>query len=852
MKYLSYDLSTLPRHLFVAAPLFLTAATWLSACSGGSSGNESSHTLLENSTPTDAESTHVNGPSGTDNTTDSLLESGVQSALNAERWSDPLTWNGDKPLQGAMVTIPSGKHIILDEDVDISSLLVYGTLECGEQDLALNAESIMVHGEFVCGSREEPFTHQFDITLTGQQVDESMMDMPAGMHSHSSMNMGNKVLAAMGGGRISLHGEPRSNWVMLDATTLPGATTLQISTPTDWRAGDRIVITSTSDDMDEAEVRTITSIDNLEITLDAPLEYRHFGEQQVFSNDEQTWTLDTRAEVALLNRNIRIQGDTDSEQSRFGGHIMIMADSIGLLSDVEMNRMGQEGLLGRYPFHWHLAGDVSGQYIRNSSILNSFNRCITVHASHNALIQGNVCMEHIGHGFFLEDGVETGNVFDANLGLLTRKPDPAVALTPSDIQVGEASRGPATFWISNGNNTFTRNTAAGSEGLGFWYDTPERPTGEAASLARYEGVEPIFSPFGEFSNNRVHSSMMSFSSCSNRSGETGYSPPETAILQSLTVFSGGDGAVWPCEGDQVFDNLMLSDSGHLLAASFVSPRPTLIKNSLFVANSALSADGVGRQRTALGLYDWGGELRDVHFVNFNDDYGPSYVFGARDAAVRYTSARVQGVTFDDSYNLYDLRKPVNEVEPSQWGAVVHDLDGSFGFAPGTALVSDHPMMTDDTCSPNYYGEGRLCQNRYGYLSMGFPIRENLPPLTHLRSDGREATFQPLGARARYQGIVSVSHNRYYYGFRYDPILMADGSLRIIMRFLHEGDTVVLELHDVPANVNVPNEGYHEAPSLNALMSGPGDQYFHNGDSLFVKMLARGDDWVAGDRLDLTW
>ncbi len=628
----------------------LTTATLLSACGGGSNGGSE--------IPAD-----TNNSSAIDNVERSLLESGVQSNLPGESWSDPLTWGGEKPLQGASVTIPNGKHIVLDEAVELQSLTVNGTLECANQDLSLTAESILVHGEFVCGSREAPFTHQFDITLTGDPDDSVSMEMDSDMTMHSSMDMGTKVLAAMGGGRISLHGEPRTSWVMLDATTLPGATSLRLSEQSDWRVGDRIVVTATSDDMEEAEVRTITAVNGLDITLDSSLAYRHFGEQQVFSNDEQSWTVDTRAEVALLNRNIRIQGDIQSDQSRFGGHIMIMADSVGLFSDVEMNRMGQEGLLARYPFHWHIAGDVSGQYIRNTSITNSYNRCITVHATHNALVQGNVCMEHVGHGFFLEDGVETGNIFDSNLGLLTRRPDAAVALTPSDIQTGDASRGPSTFWISNGNNTFTNNAVAGSEGLGFWYDTPATPTGAAAGIAEYEGVEPIYSPFGEFSHNRVHSSSMSFSSCSEGSGEGGYSPPETAILQTLTVFSGGDGAVWPCEGDQVFDNLMLTDSGELLKASFVSPRPTLIRNSLFVANSALYADGLGRQRSALGIYDWGGELHDVHFVNYNNDYGPSYVFGARDAAVRYTSARVQGVTFEDSFNLYDLRKPINEVEP---------------------------------------------------------------------------------------------------------------------------------------------------------------------------------------------
>ena len=35
-------------------------------------------------------------------------------------------------------------------------------------------------------------------------------------------------------------------------------------------------------------------------------------------------------------------------------------------------------------------------------------------------VSGNVCYEHLGHGFFLEDSVEQNNVINGNLGLGTR------------------------------------------------------------------------------------------------------------------------------------------------------------------------------------------------------------------------------------------------------------------------------------------------------------------------------------------------------------------------------------------------------------------------------------------------
>ena len=760
------------------------------------------------------------------------------------RWSDLDAWSqeqlqGGQPPSTGHVIIDRDQILVLDQDIAVSSLTINGQVECAAQDLSISAQWIMVHGNFICGTPDAPYNHQLDITLTGNNTGESVM------------GMGTKMLSAMGGGRIWLHGEPRTSWLMLDETVRPGSDTLVLEYAPEWRAGDWIVITATGDDMEEAEVRQITDIEGREVTLDKGLFFTHFGEVQTFSNDNRTWTADTRAEVALLSRNIRIQGDEQSERTRFGGHIMIMQGSEALISSVEMFRMGQEGILGRYPFHWHLTGDVRGQYIRNSSIRRSFNRCITVHGSHNARVEDNVCMDHVGHGYFLEDGVETGNVFDHNLGLLTRKPSPDVALIPSDIEKGQAAKGPSTFWISNGDNSFTRNAAAGSDGLGFWYDTDEKVTGASARLPEYARVSPMTSRFGKFSDNRVHSSSMGFSSCEKGQGAEGYLPPQQAHIENLTVFTGGDGAVWPCKGNQLFTNLVLTDSGHAQKASFVAPRPVTIRDSLFVANSGLSAEGIGRQRSAIGIYDFGVIFENVHFVNYNNDYGPSYIFGARDAANRLTSGRVSGVTYDDSYNFYDRRKAVNELRPSQWGAVIHDLDGSFGLAANSALVADHPMMVDETCTAAI-GTGRLCENRYGWVRLDFQKKTNLPPIKHTRSDGLRFTVDPMEPRSSYQSVVSVNHDRHYYGYEFDKNLFQIGRLNVLLDYLHDGDTVTLELKSLPATATILDFDYSPASTLANLRQGPGKRYVRNGNSLFVKMQAEGSDWKARDYISIVW
>lgn len=54
--------------------------------------------------------------------------------------------------------------------------------------------------------------------------------------------------------------------------------------------------------------------------------------------------------------------------------------------------MGQQ-LLGQYPIHFHLAGDVDEKggydpptYVRELSIHHTFSRCVTVHGSNGLLV----------------------------------------------------------------------------------------------------------------------------------------------------------------------------------------------------------------------------------------------------------------------------------------------------------------------------------------------------------------------------------------------------------------------------------------------------------------------------------
>src|SRR5690606_15144372 len=215
----------------------------------------------------------------------------------------------------------------------------------------------------------------------------------------------------------------------------------------------------------------------------------HFG--------KVTFEVDERGEVGLLTRNIKIQASADAEQSYFGGHIMAMPSSKMFVSGVELNRMGQHMILARYPMHWHLVGDATGQYIRNAAIHDTYSRCVTVHGPHNLKIENNVTYNNVGHCSVLEDGIETGNQTVKNLAIQT-KCHPTKPCVPTNLAAaGEfdyanrqalrrvsmsaqetllpSDNTVASFWITNPDNDFIDNVAAGSDENGFWMSLPEHP-----------------------------------------------------------------------------------------------------------------------------------------------------------------------------------------------------------------------------------------------------------------------------------------------------------------------------------------------------------------------------------------
>ena len=102
-------------------------------------------------------------------------------------------------------------------------------------------------GVFEAGTDKNPYSSKLTITLHGVKYDPTVPIY------------GNKVLGVRNS-ILDLHGLERDSWTMLDETAAAGASEIVVQGAVDWKAGETIMIASTSFDRHEAEQRVIDSV----------------------------------------------------------------------------------------------------------------------------------------------------------------------------------------------------------------------------------------------------------------------------------------------------------------------------------------------------------------------------------------------------------------------------------------------------------------------------------------------------------------------------------------------------------------------------------------------------------------
>jgi len=804
----------------------------------------------------------------------------VGAITRTVRWSDASAWpSGRLPVAGEEVTIPRDTEIVLDVSPPaLRSLTVQGKLTfADERDLELVTDWIYVPGgEVQIGSEANPFRHKATITLTDTVKGEDVN------------TMGDRGIMLLRG-TLNLHGNREHTWSKLAATAEAGRTSFTVLDASGWRAGDEVVLASTDFNPRQAERRTITGVNGNTLTIDRPLQYMHFG--------EITFGVDERGEVANLTRNIRVQASEDAETSFFGGHIMAMAGSRLFVDSVELSRMGQHLTLARYPIHWHVIGEGAGQYIRNASIHDTYNRCVTVHGTNNLQLDNNVTYNTVGHCFFMEDGIETGNVFSRNLAIQT-KCHPTLDCVPTNLAAnGEnnytyanrmtmrqisfaggvtllpSDNTVASFWITNPDNSYIGNVAAGSDSTGFWLSLPEHPNGAFLGTEISLATWPRRTPMRAFHGNTAHSNFDGFMfdrniNEDNTFGLAGnaFMPRENpadpdsdfieTVFEDLTSYKNRNGGLWGRGELHIFRNMRLADNAIGMTHSsgdFGSQRYTSrLEDSLIVGETANIGNPSTPEELAYGrslpkpsipdfpirayeYYDYRDEVVNTTFVNYQDNER------RKTGALSWLLFTSSGVTTASTIERAEFvnAKPVYfpNIDPrfdnDNRGGVayrtlsIHDLDGSVTGVPNSHIMlhdgENNSPVTDDTCAIHPTWNASACTGDVGRLYLA-------------RRNGR------LGAMStpEEQPIALVRNGTQFHVTGNQSTVRAGTQLQVqterpeVSLSLSEMDQGSWVIFELPGFANAASGT--EADSIDALREADKTSWFRSGDALWVKLV----------------
>ncbi|KAK3262755.1 hypothetical protein CYMTET_28401, partial [Cymbomonas tetramitiformis] len=633
------------------------------------------------------------------------VASSRRALQSAWTWSDTATWGGNCPpntceLDTEIVLILAGQVMTLDMDIRVRILIVEGELHLSDdKDLVIEAEAIIVNGAgavLQAGTVSQPHARNVEIVLCGD-IYTPMLPV-----------FGIKVLAVHSQGRISLHGTPTSAWTRLALPAYPGDTTLTLQSGVDWVVGDLIVLAPTSALWSEDEAFTVVGVGGggTVLTLNASVAYTHAAHTETVTSDHGARSIEMYAEVAKLNRNIKIHGvhrrhlssgttlledgtrvswqDNSTREfhvaNQFGAQVMMFELADAQLHHVELNFMGQAFQMGRYAVHFHKSIDMTGSQMTNCVVHRSFNRVLTIHATDHLLVQNNVGYDIMGNAIFLEEGGETENRIERNL----------VIRNVNSLSLQSEDAVASAFWISNPTNYFEGNVAAGCMEHGFWFDLIDKVMATSLDLPHAQNINPQTSPLGSFNNNVAHSTRRGLRIMLH------FQPTERTYMWNFTGYANEFGTeITPNDSlhpstvgitEVSFENFRLADNSianFLIACTtpagnWFGPQ---VNNALVVGRSGVQW-GTAARLTGKGVWFGGPATRFAWvngstFANFGSD---TSVFGGCNDCMPLAGGqehRLSDIRFENCATRFGY----------QWAheCTYYDIDGtSTGYAGGWA------------------------------------------------------------------------------------------------------------------------------------------------------------------------
>jgi cell migration-inducing and hyaluronan-binding protein len=826
--------------------------------------------------------------------------------------------------RGLNVVINAGDIAYLDEDTNIDTLTIYGELHCDElnanPEIELRVKTIFVNGVFQCGTASNPYNKKLIISLKDSEIDPKQDPAYRG------------IVVGMGG-KLILNGDRKnSGWYKLNHTLNAGDDSLfvryglqatsssnqvvrspasVISRTIPWSIGDTIVVAPTGFNHEEAEHFTITGIDpnTNEIFLDHPAEFTHWGQGQIFNSKALgSFELDERAEIANLTRSILIRADeTDGEidegtgvEAQRGGHIMVHHNGKAYIDSVELYKMGQAGVMARYPFHWHYSGDVPGQFIKNSSIHHSYQRCVTVHRTNQSLVQNNVCYNFKGHGYFLEDGNEVNNTVTKNLAIKAMPPSSNKLLLQSDNINRDETQGRfpsvSCFWISNPKNTITHNTAAGCRGVGFWMSFETEVKDFNGNIV----ARPISEITTAFNDNTAHSTRVGITwdgapaqwmgNANNPNNPNDffitsahYEPTVMPTFHRLRAYKNSMTGIYFRGNTVIFKNTITADNGWSYWLSYNS----IMKDSVFIGETQnknsvmdefyyqMSFNNGRNRKTGIVLYDGPFEIHNSDFLDYSTQprnytlsdgtIVPATVipFITTGGTNKFTNY-VNGIRFNpEPYYRAHLEDPSENMRGIQYlgNFVLRDLDGSLtNSEPGSIIVGVRSMGASaqsgcvsggekfynmKICPPNY-AEGSITYMRWGGggapWGTPFLVRRSDGQYTYEKDEWNQLTGwnhpNNLFALANHQGVSYELLPLH----KYTTDVLVGTKAHMDANFEQSGvNSPVIKIVAYGTNCRLEsgeNAPVEAASSLADLKTRTTTSYYSNGEDFYVRVIPK--------------
>jgi len=593
-----------------------------------------------------------------------------------------------------VLVVPTGKVVDLAPDSTWDYVEVSGTLRVSRTAhtrLAFTTMIILPGGHFDCGIDDANDPIPADV-----HVEIVVRDVPIDT-KRDPFQWGNGLLNF---GRQDRCGAPKLEWTMLTNSVDDGATMITLADdPEGWAVGDELLITDTG----YAGIRRETpvfvkSLNGRTVTLSKPLDFEH-DLQKDLDGKVVGWPY-----VANLTRNIYLHSENPLGTR---GHTANVGSGMWCICYNEFNGLGRTrgetldvtthdlshigtNQIGKYTDHAHhatgfdAASNMQSKYFGNVRRGAGPNTTVakwglSIHGTHDSLIERDICIDFYGAGFVTEDGYEVRNTFRRNFsaycignhpGKGTPEAHSTVSLDVEGVNV-KAHNNPGAagcgYWWRGVMNTFEQNVAA-CNALGFVpfnvftvpWSYPSTPGGDSDTPFRPQDSLPI-----SFADNVASSNV-------NVGFEIWGVGPQP--LERMTSINSGGSGIWVVASDN-------------LQPVFVDPVVVAAQHGITSGqayNDSLTIRGSGdyaRCRVVacpIGIADGGGKhvsLKNILFQNeINLDWA-SASFAHGDLAVSCLYDHVMHVPVPDKPKQYirfgspetwDGTSPLPEVGTSQW------------------------------------------------------------------------------------------------------------------------------------------------------------------------------------------